>query len=94
MIWVVLVSGVVLISGSSVGVTATPIGMLPTFTEAVTVFVAVSIIETLPLPKFVTYTFVPSGETTTPRGKFPTSTVAVTALVAVSITETVPISRA
>jgi hypothetical protein len=62
--------------------------MLPTGTEAVTVFVAVSITETLLSYLLLTYTFAPSGVTATPSGTFPTSTVAVTVFVAVSITAT------
>src|SRR5208283_118164 len=62
--------------------------MDPTFTVAVTVLVAVSITETLSLPEFATYTFVPSGVPITSQGSFPTFTLAVTVLFAVSITET------
>jgi hypothetical protein len=43
-----------------------PKGLFPTFTVAVTLFVAISIIETLLLPKFATYTLVPVGLTATP----------------------------
>ena len=50
---------------------------------------AVSITETVLLPRFATYTFVPSGETATPSGRLSTFTVAITVFVAVSITETV-----
>ena len=48
------------------GVTAIPKGVSPTGTVAVTLFVVVSITETLFLPELVTYTFVPSGVTATP----------------------------
>jgi len=49
----------------------------------------VSITETLLLPRFVIYTFVPSGLTATPKGLLPTFTVSTTLSAAVSITETV-----
>jgi hypothetical protein len=55
---------------------------------AVTVFVAVSITETLLLSELVTYTF--PCVIATPFGSIPTVTVAVTRFVAVSITDTVP----
>ena len=51
-------------------------------------FVAVSITDTLSLPEFVTYAFVPAELTATPQGEEPTSTVAITVFVVVSITET------
>jgi hypothetical protein len=57
---------------------------------ATTVFVAVSITETVEsLPLFVTYARVPLGVMATPKGKEPTGIVAITVLLAVSITETV-----
>jgi hypothetical protein len=65
--------------------TATPTGLFPTGTVAVTVLVPVSIKETSLLHKFVTYTFFPSGVTATSRGKWGDSkfTVAVTLFVEV-----------
>jgi hypothetical protein len=41
-------------------------GLFPTFTEVVTVLVAVAITEMLLLIEFATYTFVPAGFTATP----------------------------
>ena len=57
---------------------------------AVTVFVEVSITDTVPgeLVLFVTYAKVPAGFTATPVGPLPTVTVAVTVLLEVSMTET------
>ncbi len=79
----------------SSGLTATPMGCSPTGTVVITVFVAVSITETVPIKEtllpnwFATYTFFPSGVTATPLGDSPTGTVAVTIFVAVSITDVV-----
>jgi hypothetical protein len=72
------------------GLTATPLGPYnPKDILAVTLFVAVSIAETLLLFWFATYTFAPLGVTATPKGCDPTGTVAVTFFVAMSIIETV-----
>src|SRR5450759_3255335 len=68
-------------------------GTFPTFAVSVTVFVAVSIIDTVSLFQFATYTLFPSGVTETPRGFPSTFTVASTLLVAVSITETLLLSQ-
>jgi len=70
-------------------VTATPKGCVPTGTVAMTVLVAVSITDTVPAPKSVTYARVPPGLTATREGWLSTGMVAMTVLVAVSITETV-----
>ncbi|MPM86502.1 hypothetical protein SDC9_133591 [bioreactor metagenome] len=59
-------------------------------TVAITVFVDVSITETVLSPVFATYTFVPSVLTATPWGLTPARTVAITVFMDVSITETVP----
>ena len=56
---------------------------------AVTVFVAVSITDTVPEMKLVTYARVPSGRNATPPGLLPTAIVAITAFVAVLVTDTV-----
>jgi hypothetical protein len=56
---------------------------------ALTVFVAVSITDTVFDPRLVMYTFLPSGGTATPPGLRPTGIVALTVFVAVSITCTV-----
>ncbi len=53
------------------------------------VFVAVSIIETVLLPKFVTYTLVPSGANAFQLGWFRQALMAETEFVAASIIETV-----
>ena len=55
--------------------------------RAVTLFVAVLITETLLLPLYATYAFVPAA--VTPHGHVLTGTVAVTLFATVSITETV-----
>ena len=67
-------------------------GWIPTGTVAVTLFVAVSIIETVLLNEFAIYAFVPSGVTATASGHFSTGTVAVTLFVDVSITKKFPYS--
>src|SRR5665647_97585 len=69
-------------------VTTIPLGWFPTLTVAVTLFVPVSITDTLLLLAFVTYTFVPLELTAIPSGPSPTFTVAVTFFVVVLITET------
>src|SRR5271157_1596571 len=63
--------------------------MFPAGAVAVTVFVAVSITETVLSFPFVTYTFLPSGANATPQGADPTGTVAFIVFVEVSNTETV-----
>ena len=50
---------------------------LPTGIVAVTVFVAVSITDTVPEFAFATKTLLPPGVTATPKGKRPTGIVAV-----------------
>jgi hypothetical protein len=69
-------------------VIATPKGVIPTGTMAVTMFVVVSITEILLLRLFGTYAFFPSGLMAMSQGLSPTGTVAVTLFVAASITET------
>ena len=64
-------------------------GLAPTVTVAVTVFVDVSIVDTVPSPEFATTTVDPSGVTDTPMGATPTATVAITESDAASITDTV-----
>jgi hypothetical protein len=56
---------------------------------AVTVWVAVSITDTVPSKELVTKTVPAAGSTATPNGLVPTPIVAVTVPVAVSITDTV-----
>jgi hypothetical protein len=69
---------------------ATATGPLPTGTVVTTVFVAVSIAETLLEFKFVTYAKAPFGVIARLHGPAPNArgTVAVTVLVTVLITET------
>lgn len=55
---------------------------------SITLFVAVSITETIPSQEFVTYAFFPLGVTATPSGQGPTFTLLITVPVATSITET------
>src|SRR6476619_1706754 len=62
--------------------------MVPTFA-----FVVVSITDTLPPPKLVTYARFPSGLTAIRFGSLPVPTVATTDLSAVSITDTVALQK-
>src|SRR5688572_24868385 len=64
-------------------------GKFATGTVSSTVFVTVSITETVWLSKFGTYTREPSGVTATPDGFRPTATVVTTIFETVSMTETV-----
>jgi hypothetical protein len=61
----------------------------PTDILALTVFMSVSITDTVLLYKFVTYVLFPSGVTATSSGDSPTDTLAITLFVDVSITEVV-----
>src|SRR6476620_5641503 len=71
------------------GLTATASGLLPTAIGGpITVFVAVSMTDTLLPLKLATYTRVPSGVIAKPAGAAPTVTVALTLLLAALMTET------
>ncbi|MPM90256.1 hypothetical protein SDC9_137377 [bioreactor metagenome] len=59
----------------------------------ITLFVAVSITETLVLLWIVTYTLVPAGLIAIPHGQTPTFILALTVFVAVSITETLVLTN-
>jgi hypothetical protein len=83
------VVGLVRDVGVCVPSTATPNGLLPTPTVAMTVCVVVSMTETLSEPQFVTNTAPPTSSTATPKGLVPTSMVFTTFAVAVSTTDTV-----
>ena len=71
------------------GVTATWRTSLPRSIVAVTVFVAVSMTDTVLEPEFVTYTILPLGGTATPTGWLNPGMVVVTLFFSVLITETV-----
>ena len=85
----------VLVTNSRVpsGVMARSLGLVPTVMVAITVgsAVVVSITDTVPAPRLVTYkTVPPPGLTATALGEAPTVMVAITELEARSITDTVP----
>jgi hypothetical protein len=71
------------------GLTATLKGCYPTVKVAITLFVVVSITDTVPPRRFATYTFVPSGVIAIPHGELNPVIVAVIVFVAVSIIDTV-----
>src|SRR5256885_5265455 len=72
------------------GVTTAPTGAPPTVTVAVTLFVAVSITESVPSVVFGTYKVLPSGLIAARTAPFPTVIVATIVFVAVLMVETVP----
>ena len=73
-----------------VSFTATPYGVFPAVTMAVTVLLAPSITDTLPPTPLVTYTMFVVSFTATALGLLPTFTVADTVLLAPAITDTMP----
>ena len=75
------------------GVTATPIGHVPTgMSVGFLVLVFTSIVDTVPLSRLVTKAVLPSGVTATPSGTEPTAmSVGFLVLVFTSIVDTVPL---